>query len=79
MGFAAARKQVMRAAKAQPSLLTGAEVVISPVTSQGNTIYRARLSGLTETDARRACKSLERKDIGCLTVPAPPPTSITAY
>lgn len=77
--FAAARQQVLRAARAQPRLLNGAEVVISAVENQGKTLYRARLSGLTETDARRACKSLKRKDIGCLTVPAPPPTSIVAY
>ncbi len=77
--FAAARDQVLRAARAQPRLLNGTEVVISAVENQGTTLYRARLSGLTQTDARRVCKSLKRKDIGCLTVPAPPPTSIVAY
>ncbi len=77
--FAAARNQVMRAARAQPRILNGTEVVISAVKTRGKTLYRARLSGLTETDARRVCKSLKRKDIGCLTVPAPPPNSIAAY
>ena len=77
--FAAARDQVLRAARAQPRLLNGTEVVISAVENRGKTLYRARLSGLTETDARRVCKSLKRKDIGCLTVPAPPPSSIVAY
>lgn len=77
--FAAARDQVLRAARAQPRLLDGTEVVITAVENQGKTLYRARLSGLTETDARRVCKSLKRKDIGCLTVPAPPPSSIAAY
>ncbi len=77
--FAAARDQVLRAARAQPRLLNGTEVVISAVENRGKTLYRARLSGLTETDARHVCKSLKRKDIGCLTVPAPPPNSIVAY
>ncbi len=77
--FASARQQVLRAARAQPRLLTGTEVVISAVENQGKTLYRARLSGLTEIDARSVCKSLNRSDIGCLTIPAPPPTSIVAY
>ena len=77
--FASARQQVLRAARAQPRLLTGTEIVISAVENQGKTLYRARLSGLTETDARNVCKSLKRSDIGCLTIPAPPPKSIIAY
>ena len=77
--FASARQQVVRAARAEPNLLNGADVVISAVESGGKTLYRARLSGLSETDARAACKSLKRGEIGCVTVPAPPPTSIEAY
>ncbi len=77
--FATARQQVVRAARAEPNLLNGADVVISAVESGGTTLYRARLSGLSETDARAACKSLKRGEIGCVTVPAPPPTSIEAY
>lgn len=77
--FSSAQEQVLRAAQAQPELLAGTAAVISAVENRGKTIYRAQLSGLTQTDARRVCKSLKRKDIGCLTVPAPPPNSIVAY
>ena len=50
-----------------PTLLSDARIVID----QGNnTIYRARVFGLTKADAEAACKKLKAKQTDCLVLKA---------
>lgn len=64
---AKAAKQAL--AKAQTKV-AGAEPAVEPVRSDNGTLYRARLTGLTEADARNACSSLKRQNLSCTVVPA---------
>lgn len=64
---AKAAKQAL--AKAQTKV-AGAEPAVEPVRSDSGTLYRARLTGLTEADARSACSSLKRQNLSCTVVPA---------
>ncbi|MEE9250601.1 MAG: D-alanyl-D-alanine carboxypeptidase family protein [Alphaproteobacteria bacterium] len=66
---AAAEFAVTQAAAKAPRLLGSAKVAVIPVKEDGVTIYRARLTGLSEERARRACSLLKRKRVSCLTVP----------
>ncbi|MEQ8395285.1 D-alanyl-D-alanine carboxypeptidase [Thalassobaculum sp.] len=56
-------------------LLTGTDVLVEPLDRKSGTIYRARLFGLSEEEARTACLSLKRKQLPC--VPVPGQTEIT--
>jgi len=49
-------------------ILTKAKVNISPLTRNGQTLYRARFDGLSVKDAQAACKSLAKLATGCLIV-----------
>ena len=51
-------------------LLTGADAMVEPMDRRTGTIYRARLFGLSEPEARSACLSLKRKQLPCVPVPA---------
>ncbi|WP_303981010.1 D-alanyl-D-alanine carboxypeptidase [Dongia mobilis] len=65
--FKPAQKAAERATKAVPTLLSDARIVID----QGNnTIYRARVFGLTKADAEAACKKLKAKQTDCLVLKA---------
>lgn len=50
------------------SVLTKAKANVSPLTRNGQTLYRARFDGLTVKDAQAACKLLANLASGCLIV-----------
>jgi D-alanyl-D-alanine carboxypeptidase len=56
-----------RVAKRLPDLDVEA-VSIEPLRRDGTQLYRARLTGLSELAARRACARLERNDLPCVPV-----------
>ena len=60
-----------RAADRVPDLLSRSHVVLPTIQGRRGQIYRARLMGLTETAARRACDRLEAARIDCLVVQDP--------
>lgn len=51
-----------------PQILSAARVVVIDGRGDGSKFFRARLTGLTEVAARSACKQLEQKGMGCITV-----------
>ena len=51
-----------------PEVLAGTRLVIPQVQSDRGPLYRARLMGLSETRARKACLRLRSLDIDCLVV-----------
>jgi len=53
-----------------PALLGDTQVAVIPVDRNGARIYRARLIGLNENDAREACRRLSTQRIPCLAVVA---------
>jgi len=61
-------------AEAQLSTIGGLHVLsksranISPLTRNGQTLYRARFDGLSVKDAQTACKALAKLSSGCLIV-----------
>ncbi len=54
-------------AKAQAKVPTG-EPTIETLRADSGMLYRARLTGLTEADARSACSNLKRKNLTCTVV-----------
>jgi D-alanyl-D-alanine carboxypeptidase len=66
--FAPAHLAASRAARNAPRLLSRSKVAIDTASDEGNTIYRARIMGLTELRARKACAVLASKKMECLTV-----------
>jgi D-alanyl-D-alanine carboxypeptidase len=65
--FKPAQKAAERAAKAVPDLLADGRIVID---RGHNSIYRARLFGLSKAEADAACKQLKAKQTDCLVVKA---------
>ena len=51
-----------------PQILAAARVIVLDGREDGSKFFRARLTGLTEVAARTACKQLEQKGMGCITV-----------
>ena len=51
-----------------PQILSVARVIVVDGRDDGSKYFRARLTGLTESAARSACKQLEQKGMGCITV-----------
>lgn len=51
-------------------LLTGTDAAVEPLDRRTGTIYRARLFGMSEQEARSACLSLKRQQLPCVPVPA---------
>jgi D-alanyl-D-alanine carboxypeptidase len=73
--FKPAQKAAERATKAVPAILADARIVID----RGNSdIYRARVFGLTKSDADAACKKLKAKQTDCLVVKADSTVAQTA-
>lgn len=60
-----------RAASRAPDLLSQTRVMTPSIKGRRGRIYRARLMGLTEAEARRACRRLEAARIDCLVVQDP--------
>lgn len=65
--YAPAHLAATRAARRVPVLL-GTRVVIVPDQGDDGHIYRARLMGLSEAQAREACRKLESRKTGCLVI-----------
>ena len=72
--FATAQRQVHKAARALPRLLHGKAVTIVGGEGDADGLHRARLTGLSEANARLACTHLVRKGIPCLAVAPSIPT-----
>ena len=71
-----AREAAQEAAERLPEVLAGTKVVIPQVQSKGGRFYRARLMGLSETKARKACLRLRSLEIDCLVVRARDPLEL---
>jgi D-alanyl-D-alanine carboxypeptidase len=69
--YAQAHLAVSRATRALPELLSN-PVSIQRDEASRNNLYRARIVGMTETDARKSCRSLRRKKLDCLALPHGP-------
>lgn len=67
----AARKAAEQAARAAPGQLADAGIEISSLDKRKSKVHRARLVGLSEKDAREACRILEKRKQDCL-IMAPP-------
>ncbi|MFM2042777.1 MAG: D-alanyl-D-alanine carboxypeptidase [Pseudomonadota bacterium] len=65
----AGQRAVATATQRASGLLDSAIPHVVEVKASGNTLYRARLMGLDEKTARRACSRLSKGGIGCVTVP----------
>ena len=68
--FVTAHLAATRAARNAPRLLTRGKVTIDTAGQGTDTVYRARLMGLSESRARKACEVLAAKKFDCLTVAA---------
>jgi D-alanyl-D-alanine carboxypeptidase len=66
--YAQAHLAVSLATKALPEL-QGNPVSIQRDDVRRNNLYRARIVGLTESDARKSCKTLKLKKLDCLAMP----------
>lgn len=59
-------------------LLTGAEAQVEALERRTGRIFRARLVGLSEQEARSACLSLKQRQLPCVPVPGRPETELAA-
>lgn len=66
--YAPAKKAAEAAAVQLPQLLSDASIAITNVKGQNGKIYRARLLGMSEGDARTACQQLKALRTDCLVV-----------
>jgi D-alanyl-D-alanine carboxypeptidase len=60
-----ARDRLAAAKTSQVAELRKATPFLMPVAKNGNTLYRARFSGLNKKQAARACRQLKRAGVGC--------------
>jgi len=60
-------QQVVQRASAK---LPAAEPAVEATPTENGQLYRARLTGLTEADARSACSTLKRQNLACTVVPS---------
>lgn len=67
--YKSAKARALQAVGAASGLLATSGVAIQPILDDGARIYRARLIGLDETRARRACDALHRKRLSCVPIP----------
>lgn len=65
---AGAHSAAAQAKSKLPAVLSNARVLVLNGKEDGSKFFRARLTGLTEVSARNACKQLEQKGMGCITV-----------
>jgi D-alanyl-D-alanine carboxypeptidase len=66
--FAPAHLAATKAARAVPRLLSHSKVAVDTTADEGSTVYRARVMGLTQLRARKACAALAAKKMECLMV-----------
>lgn len=67
--FEAAQMKAVEAADKLKRALDGPHARISTVRDDSGTIYRARVMGMTEREARSACTTLKRSNMACIVVP----------
>lgn len=65
---APARRATEQAMKLAPTYLSDAKVELVPIQRRQGALYRARLIGLTETEARKACRALQKRRMSCMTL-----------
>lgn len=66
--FGAAHLAASKATRSAHKLLSRSKILIDTAEDDGETVYRARIMGLTETRAHKACAVLAAKKMECLTV-----------
>lgn len=71
-----AQRMVRNARSHLPKLLAQAKYSVEYVTRDHGAIYRARLVGLDEDTARRACTVLTRRHLPCVPISAPQPITV---
>lgn len=64
--FGAAERRARQAQNALPELLGPAVVTVTPLSTNGRTLYRARLESLTRSVAQNACERLQQHRFECL-------------
>jgi D-alanyl-D-alanine carboxypeptidase len=69
-----AERRAESAASLAPNLFIDRDVDILSSTERGRPVYRARLTGFEEGDARQACRELKRRGMVCAVVPPGPTT-----
>jgi D-alanyl-D-alanine carboxypeptidase len=71
--YNAAQKAAQTAAKSEARLLADARIVIdTQKMNNGGKLYRARVAGLSKTDAQTACRNLKAKRTDCLVLKIDP-------
>jgi D-alanyl-D-alanine carboxypeptidase len=65
---APAQQAATQAKSKLPKTLAAARVLVLDGADDGSKFFRARLTGLTESTARSACRQLEKRGMGCITV-----------
>jgi len=66
--YKTAEQAAVNAAERLPELLQDSQVKITHIKGKRGRIYRSRLTGLTETKARAACRSLAKEKVDCLVI-----------
>ena len=66
---ALAQKQLADATKLAPRLLGGRATAVLPIHVKGKDMHRARVVGLSEREARDACRALAKADQVCAVLP----------
>ena len=68
--YALAEQAAQNAAKLAPVTLVNGEIKIVPTSpKKGKPIYRARIAGLSKTEATKACAALQAKNVACIRAP----------
>ncbi len=68
--YALAEQAAQNAAKLAPGTLVNGEIKIVPTKpKKGKPIFRARIAGLSKTEAAKACAALQAKNIACIRAP----------
>ncbi len=71
--YNAAQKAAQTATNAESQLLADARIIIdTQKMNNGSKLYRARVAGLTKTDAQTACRNLKAKRTDCLVLKIDP-------
>ena len=71
--YNAAQKAAQKAATAESQLLADARIIIdTQKMNNGSKLYRARVAGLSKTDAQTACRNLKAKRTDCLVLKIDP-------
>jgi hypothetical protein len=71
--YRAAQKAAQTAAESEAQLLADARIIIdSQKMNNGGKVYRARVAGLSKSDAQTACRNLKAKRTDCLVLKIDP-------